>query len=70
MAGSWDAVRKEIIIKCFRKSGIIGSDFTVVSHFCEDHDPFDDVDGQEKLDTLVSQVCPLAAVVLLMYYQR
>ena len=61
VAESWDAVKKETIIKCFRKSGVIGSDFTVVGRSCEDHDPFDDVDAQEELDTLVGQVCPLAA---------
>ena len=55
VAESWDAVKKETIINCVRKSGVIGS---VVGHSCEDHDPFDDVDAQEELDTLV---CPLAA---------
>ena len=33
----------------------------VVGRSCEDHDTFDDVDAQEELDTLVGQVCPLAA---------
>ena len=58
VAESWDAVKKETIIKCFRELGIIGSNFTVVSHSCENHDPFDDVDAQEEFDILVSQVCP------------
>ena len=57
MAESWDAVRKGTIIKCFRESGIIGSDFTV-SRSCENHDPFNDEDAQEKFYILVSQVCP------------
>ena len=60
VAESWDAVRKEIIIKCFRRTGIFGSDLTVVGCSWEDHDPFDDVDTEQELDHLVNQVCPLA----------
>ena len=58
---SCDAIKKETIIKCFRKTCVIGSDFTVVSCSCVDHDPFADVNAQEELDTLVSKVCSLAA---------
>ena len=58
---SVDFVKKERIINCFRKTGIIGSDFTVVSCSCVDRDPFADVDAQEEWDTLVSKVCSLAA---------
>ena len=56
----WDAVKKVKIIKCFRKTGVIGSDFTVVICSFEDHDPFADVNAQEELDTLVSKICSLA----------
>ena len=61
MSESCDAIKKETIIKCFRKTCVIGSDFTVVSCSCVDHDPFADVNAQEELNTLVSKVCSLTA---------
>ena len=43
-------------MKCFRKSGITGTTFSVVSHSYEDEDPFDDVEAQEELHNLVDQI--------------
>lgn len=37
-------------MKCFRKSGIVGSDFSVVGRSFEEQDPFDDIDAQEELE--------------------
>ena len=53
---SWNSVKADTIIKCFRRSGVITGDATVVVRAGEDEDPFADVDAQEELDTLVSQV--------------
>ena len=42
-------------MKCFRKSGITGTTFSV-SHSYEDENPFDDVEAQEELHNLVDQI--------------
>ena len=41
-----------------KKSGITGTNFSVVSHPYEDEDPFDDVEAQEELHDLVDQISP------------
>ena len=43
-------------MKCFRKSGITGTTFSVVSCSYEDEDPFDCVEAQEELHNLVDQI--------------
>ena len=56
VAEAWDSVKEETIMKCFRKSGITGTTFSVVSRSYEDEDPFDDVEAQEELHNLVDQI--------------
>ena len=46
----------EMIMKCFRKSGITGTSFSVVSHSYEDADPFDDIEAEEELHDLVGEL--------------
>ena len=41
---AWEEVRPETIKRCFRKTGILDSDFSVVSRSCEGIDPIEDVD--------------------------
>ena len=48
VAEAWDSVQEETIRKCFTKSGITGSGFSVVHRLYEDEDPFDDVEAQEE----------------------
>ena len=40
----------------FTKSGITGSDFSVVHRLYEDEDPFDDVEAQEELHELLDRI--------------
>ena len=60
VAEAWDSVKEETIMKCFTKSGINGSSFSIVSSACENEDPFDDVEDQEELHGLVDQISPSA----------
>ena len=57
-AEAWDSVQEETIRKCFTKSGITGSGFSVVHRLYEDEDPFDDVEAQEELHELLDQISP------------
>ena len=41
VAEAWDSVNESTIKKCFRKSGITGNSFSVVSRAYKDEDPFD-----------------------------
>ena len=59
VAEVWDSVQEETIRKCFTKSGITGSDFSVVRRLYEDETPFDDVEAQEKLHELLDRISPL-----------
>ena len=58
VAESWDLVQEETIRKCFTKSGITGSGFSVVHRLYEDEDPFDDVEAQEELHELLDRISP------------
>ena len=58
VAEAWDSVQEETIRKCFTKSGITGSDFSVVHRLYEDEDPFDDVEAQEELHELLDRISP------------
>ena len=49
VAEAWDLVKEETIRKCFAKSGITGSSFSVVCQSYEKEDHFDDVEAQEEL---------------------
>ena len=46
------------IRKCFTKSGITGSDFSVVRRLYEDEDHFDDVAAKEELHELLDRIFP------------
>ena len=48
-------------MKCFAKSGITGSSFSVIGLAYENEDPFEDVEDQEELHSLVDQLSPSAA---------
>ena len=56
VAEAWDCVKEDTIKKCFRKSGITETSFSVVGRSYEDEDPFDDVEAQQELSSLVDQV--------------
>ena len=58
VAEAWDSVKEETIKKCFAKSGITGSSFSVVSRLYEDEDPFDDIEAEEELHDLYDQISP------------
>ena len=58
VAEASDSVQEETIRKCFTKSGITGSDFSVVHRLYEDEDPFDDVEAQEELHELLDRISP------------
>ena len=58
VAEAWDLVQEETIRKCFTKSGITGSDFSVVHRLYEDEDPFDDVEAQKELHELLDRISP------------
>ena len=53
---AWDSVKEEAIMKCFRKSGITGSSFSVVSRSYEDEDLFDALEAQKELQDLVEEL--------------
>ena len=53
---AWDSVKKEMIMKCFRKGGITHTDFSVSSRQYEDEDPFADLEAQEDLCSLGNQL--------------
>ena len=57
VAEAWDLVQEETIGKCFTKSGITGSGFSV-HRLYEDEDPFDDVEAQEELHELLDRISP------------
>ena len=59
VAEAWDSVQEETIRKCFTKSRITGSGFSVVHRLYEDEDPFDDVEAQEELHELLDRISPL-----------
>ena len=58
VAEAWDSVQEETIRKCFTKSGITWSGFSVVHRLYEDEDPFDDVEAQEELHELIDRISP------------
>ena len=49
-------MKKETIMKCFRKSGITDDSFSIVTRSYEDEDPFDDLEAQEELCDLVGHI--------------
>ena len=49
-------MKKETVMKCFRKTGITSSDFSVVGRQYEDEDPFVDLDGQDELQIHIDQI--------------
>ncbi len=55
-AEAWDCVKKETVVNCFRKSGVIAANSTVVTRIGSQEDPFDDVDAYEELDALLIQM--------------
>ena len=56
VAEAWDSVQEKTTRKCFTKSGITGSGFSVVHRFYEEEDPFDDVEAQEVLHELLDRI--------------
>ena len=58
VAEAWDSVQEETIRKCFTKSGITGSGFSVVHRLYEGQDPFDDVKAQEELHEILDRISP------------
>ena len=54
---AWEAVKKKIISKCFRKAGILDENFTLVSLEYEDQDPFGDSQStSDELENLIHQL--------------
>ena len=58
VAEAWDSVQEETIRKCFTKSGITWSSFSVVRRLHEDEDPFDNVEAQQEFHDLFDQILP------------
>ena len=58
VAEAWDSVQEETIRKCFTKSEITGSGFSVVHQLYEAEDPFDDDEAQEELHELLDRIYP------------
>ena len=58
VAEAWDSFQEESIRKCFTKSGITGSGFSVIHRLYADEDPFDDVEAQEELHELLDRISP------------
>ena len=58
VAEAWDSVQEETIRKCFTKSGITGSGFSVVHRLYEDEGSFDDVEAQEEFHELLDRISP------------
>ena len=56
LAEAMDSVKKETVMKCFRKAGNTSSDFPVVGRQYEDEDPLFDLDGQDELQSLIDQI--------------
>ena len=56
VAEAWGCVTKETVINCFKKSGVITTDSTVVVRTGEDEDPFDDIEAHQELSMLVDQL--------------
>ena len=59
VAQAREAVKKETISKCFRKTGILDENFALVSREYEDQDPFGELDSQptsDELEDLIHQL--------------
>ena len=50
VAQAWEEVKQETVSKCFRKAGVLGESFSIVSREHEDQDPFDELDCTESSD--------------------
>ena len=59
IAQAWEAVRPEVVKKCFRKAGILDESFSVVSRSCEDRDPFEDIDVSADTHEIEALICQL-----------
>ena len=61
VAQAWEEVKQETISKCFRKAGVLGESFSLVSREHEDRDPFDELDCTESFDdtNLENLICQL-----------
>ena len=60
MSQAWEEVKPETISKCFRKAGVLGESFALVSLEQEDQDPFDELDctqsSSNDLEDLIHQL--------------
>ena len=50
VAQAWEEVKQETISKRFRKAGVLGESFSLVSREHEDRDPFDELECTESSD--------------------
>ena len=50
VAQAWEEVKQETISKCFRKAGVLGESFSIMSREHEEQDPFDELDRTESSD--------------------
>ena len=57
VAEGWGSVKRETIVKCFKKCSIISSESAVVAQIGATEDPFDDVDEAHELAALVDELC-------------
>ena len=56
VAEGWGSVKRETIVKCFKKCGIISGESAVVARIGANEDPFDDVDEARELTALVDEL--------------
>ena len=56
MAEGWGSVKRETIVKCFKKCGIISGESAVVARIGANEDPFDGVDEAHELTALVDEL--------------
>ena len=56
MAEGWGLVKRETIVKCFKKCGITCGESAVVARIGENEDPFDDINEACELTALVDEL--------------
>ena len=55
---AWSQGKPQIIIKCFRKAGILNADCDICSELVGDDNPFSDVDMHTAVQSLIEQTMP------------
>ena len=56
VAEGWGSVKRETIVKCFKKCRIMSGESAVVARIGANEDPFDDVDEARELTALVDEL--------------